>query len=224
MAGGQAVVPQPPRLVTSGEGETRVTPDRATVFVGVQTRALTASAAGAENARRQKAILDTLKAMGIPPDQLATQNYSVSPEMRYDPTGVASPKVVGYVVSNTVRVELKKMDQVGSVIDAALAKGANQIGGVQFGVSTVADARRIAISAAVRDARADAEAMAAAAGGSVGQLLELSSSTPPYRPRMSDIAMKVEGMARAQTPIEPGEQVITATVSAVWQFIPGSGR
>src|SRR3954469_22058328 len=133
-ASGQAVMPVSPRIVTSGEGETRVTPDRATVLAGVQTRALTAAAAAADNARRQRAIIDTIKALGIPAAQIGTQNYSVPPEMRYDTNG-GNAKITGYVVTNTVRVQLKDVQQVGIVIDASLAKGANEIDGVQFGVS-----------------------------------------------------------------------------------------
>ena len=216
----QMMPPQPPpRIITAGEGQTRAVPDRATVLVGVQTRGPSAAAAGADNAKRQRAILDTLKSLGIPSEQIATQNYSVSPEMRYEPNGSAPPKVVGYIVSNTVRVELKKMEQVATVIDASLAKGANQIDGVQFSVSNIADVRRTAIADAVRSARGDAEALASAAGGMVGPLLEISSSGPVYRPMFSAAAMKAEGMSRAPTPIEPGEQTITASVSTTWQFV-----
>jgi uncharacterized protein len=219
-AGAQMMPPAPPpRIITSGEGQTRVTPDRATVFAGVQTRATTAAAAGADNARRQKAVIDTIKALGIPASQIATQNYSVSPEMKYDTNG-SNPRVTGYVVTNTVRVELRNMDQVGTVIDASLAKGANEISGIQFSLSNPAEARRTAIADAVKSARADADAMAVAAGGSIGGLLELSSSVPVYRPLMSP-AIQLRGMAMKEpTPIEAGEQVVTASVSATWQFIP----
>jgi uncharacterized protein YggE len=221
-ARGQIPPLQPPRIITSGEGQTRVTPDRATVLVGVQTRALTAAVAGFENARLQKGILDTLKALGIPSGQLTTQNYSVSPEMRYDQNG-SNPKVTGYTVSNTVRVELKGLDQVGTVIDAALAKGANQIAGIQFGVSNVAEVRRLALADALRAARADAEALAKAAGGTLGALIEMSSSSPIYNPVMAQVGVRTMGAAVAQfpTPVEAGEQVISASVSASWQFIPG---
>ena len=219
-ASGQLLPPQPPRVVTSGEGQVRTSPDRATVLVGVQTRSPTAAVAAADNARRQKAILDTIKALGIPTEQLTTQNYSVAPEMRYDPNG-APPKVTGYTVSNTVRVELKRIDQVGSVIDAALAKGANQIAGVQFAVSNIAEVRRQALAEAVRNARADAEALARAAGGSLGSLIEVTSSGPVYRPVMGQIQLRGVAAEAAPTPIEAGEQVISATVTAVWQFIPG---
>lgn len=218
----QAPAVQPPRITTSGEAQVRVTPDRATVLVGVQTRGATAAAAGTSNARIQKAILDTLKAMGLGADQLATQNYSVNPEMQYPPTG-GPGKVVGYTVSNVVRVELRRVEQVGPVIDASLAKGANQINSVQFTSSTAAEARRTAMGDAVRDARADAEALARAAGGTLGPVIEITSSAPPIRPMYAEVAMRSAAKA-IDTPIEPGEQVISASVSVVWQFIPGSGR
>jgi uncharacterized protein YggE len=226
LAGSTAAAQTPtpfPRIVTSGEGQVKATPDRATVFAGVQTRALTAAAAAADNARRQRAIIDTIKALGIPAAQIGTQNYSVSPEMRYDQNG-GTPKVTGYVVTNTVRVELKNIEQIGSVIDASLAKGANEISGVQFGISTFAAVRRAAIADAVQNARADADALAAAAGGSVGPLLEISSSAPSIpRPMMEALSSaKMAGVA--PTPIEPGEQTVTASVSVTWQFVPRPPR
>ena len=92
---GQTAPSQAPRITASGEAQVRVTPDRATILVGVQTRSATAAAAGATNARTQKAILDTLKAMGLTSDQLATQNYSVNPEMQYPPSG-GQGRVVGH--------------------------------------------------------------------------------------------------------------------------------
>lgn len=213
---------QPPRIVTSGEAQVRVTPDRATIMIGVQTRAATAAAAGAENARRQKAILDTLKALGLGPDQLATQNYSVYPEMKYEPT-TGTGKVVGYNVSNVVRVELRRVDQVGSVIDAALSKGANQINSIQFSSSNAAEARRTALAEAVKDARADADVIARAAGGTLGTVIEITANSPPIRPVFAEARMSV-AKADVQTPIEPGEQTLSASVSVIWQFIPGGSR
>lgn len=218
-----AVPALPPRIIVSGEAQVRVTPDRATILIGVQTRATTAAAASSDNARRQKAILDTLRALGLGSDQIATQSYSVYPEMKYEPTTGAG-RVIGYNVSNVVRVELRRVDQVGSIIDASLAKGANQINSIQFSSSTAADARRTAMAEAVKDARADAEALARAAGGTLGALIELTSQSAPVRPMYSDMAMRSVEKAQVQTPIEPGEQILSASVSVIWQFIPGPGR
>jgi uncharacterized protein len=217
------VAPQVARIITTGEAQIRVTPDRATVMIGVQNRATTAAIASADNAKRQKAILDTLKAMGLGPDQLATQNYSVNPEMQYEPS-TGRGRVIGYTVSNVLRVELRRVDQVGTVIDAALAKGANQINSIQFSSSNAAEARRSAMADAVRDAKADAEVLAKAAGGTLGPVIELTSNSAPVRPMFSDMAMASVKAERVQTPIEPGEQIISAMVSVIWQFIPAGGR
>jgi uncharacterized protein YggE len=132
--------------------------------------------------------------------------------------------VIGYTVSNVVRVELRRIEQVGPVVDASLAKGANQINSIQFSSSTASEARRTAMADAVRDARADADALARAAGGSVGQLIEITSSAPPIRPMYAEVMMRSTAKADVATPIEPGEQVISASVSVIWQFVPGTGR
>lgn len=213
----QTSTPTPPQIIATGSADISVTPDRATIFIGVQTRSTTVGPAAAENARRQRAILDTLRALGLGSDQLATLNFSVSPEMQYAPN--QTPKVTGYVVRNTVRASLRRIEDVGKVIDAALAKGANEISSLQFSSSKADSLRRVAMAAAVADARADAEAIARAAGGTLGQLLEASTSSPP-RP-FQEIALGKAQMAAAPTPIEPGEQTLSVTVTARWAFVAG---
>jgi uncharacterized protein YggE len=203
---------------TTASGEARVTPDRATIFVGVMTKGATAAAAGAENARRQRAILDTLRALGISGDRVSTTNYNVAPDMQYSPNGQTPPRITGYTVTNTVRAEVLRLDDVGKVLDATLAKGANEISSLQFFSSKADSARRAALATAVANARADAEALARAAGGSLGQLLELSTNELPIRP-MQEMAMGRVAMAQAKTPIEAGQQTVVATVSARWAFV-----
>jgi uncharacterized protein YggE len=145
-------------------------------------------------------------------------NYNVSPEVQYDRPG-GSPRVTAYTVSNTVRAEIRRLDDVARVIDGALAKGANQISGLEFFASNVDDARRTALAAAVAKARGDADAIARAAGGSLGALLELTTSVPPVRPFA--VAVRSAAMAQVATPIEPGQQIIQATVTGRWVFVPG---
>lgn len=206
--------PTPPQVVVTGTGEARVAPDRAVVLLGVQSRATTAATAAAENARRVRAILDTLKSMGLGSEQLTTVNYSVSPEM----TGMQAPKVTGYVVTNSIRADVRRLDDVGGVIDAALAKGANEIASLQFYSSKADSTRRAALSAAVADARAQAEVLARAAGGSLGPLIELSSAQEPIRPIQQPLMRMAAAMGPIRTPIEPGEQTVVATVTVRWAF------
>ena len=127
--------PQPPQIVVSATGEVRVSPDRATISIGVQSRAATAAAASAANSQKQRAVIDAIKARGVPAEQISTANFSVVPETRYDREGQQVPRTLSYRVDNVVTVELKRMDQVGPVIDASLAAGANQINSLNFGVA-----------------------------------------------------------------------------------------
>jgi uncharacterized protein YggE len=217
--GAQTLVAGPPQIVTTGVGETHVTPDRATIMIGVQTRASTAAAAGADNARKQKAVLDTLKTLGLSADQLSTTNYNVWPEMAPTTPTNSTPRVVAYTVSNTVRVDVRRIDDVGKLIDAALAKGANEISSLQFTSSKADSARRAALALAVTNARADAEALARAAGGSIGQLLEISTAAVPVRPIMFDTGIQMSAKRAVPTPIEVGEQTVNATVTVRWGFV-----
>jgi uncharacterized protein YggE len=209
-----------PILSTSGSGEAKTTPDRASVLINVQTRAASAAGAAAENATRAKAVFDAMSKLGLPKEQVTTEGYSVYPEMQYGRDG-AAPKVSGYVATNTVRVELRKVEQVGSVIDAALAAGANLINSVSFYSASIEVPRREAIATAVASARADAEAMARSAGGSVGDLVELSTGGPTQPPRpMYEMSMR-SAAAAPTTPINPGQQTVTVYITARWRFVPG---
>ncbi len=210
----------PPVLSTSGQGEAKVTPDRASVLVNVQTRGATAAVAANENAQRTKAVLDALAKLGLSRDQLATEGYTVYPEMQYDNKG-QSPKVVAYVVTNTVRAETKRPEQAGAIVDAAISAGANMINSLSFYASSIDEARRQAIAAAVASARADAEAMARAAGGTIGALLELSTGGPTIPPRpMYDMAQRGKALMAESTPVNPGQQTVTVFVTARWRFEP----
>src|SRR5215208_1738958 len=210
----------PASLVSSGQGEAKVSPDRVSVLVNVQTRAATAAAAGAENAQKTKSVLDALGRLGLPKDQLSTEGYSAYPEMRYDREG-GTPRVTGYVVTNSVKAESKRVEQAGAIIDAAIGAGANLINSLSFYASSIDEPRRQAIAIAVASARADAEAMAQAAGGRVGGLLELSTQGPTVPPRpMFDVAARGKVAMAEQTPINPGQQTINVYVTARWRFVP----
>jgi len=215
----QGVGPRPvePVITASSTGEAQLTPDRAAVYIGVQTRASTANAAARDNAQRQRAIIDAIVALGIPRDQISTENYTVAPDTRYDQQ-TQRTTVTGYVVSNVVRVEVRRIEQVGTVLDTALAKGANQINSLDFFSSSTDSARHQALAQAVVRARSDAEAMARAAGGTLGALVELGTADMGPRPvfRMDVSAMAAQ---RVATPIEPGQQRIQVNVTARWLFV-----
>jgi uncharacterized protein len=215
---GRATTPQ---IVTSAQGEVRVAPDKATINIGVQSRATTAAAASAQNSQKQRAVIDAIKAKGVPAEQIATTSFNVIPETRYDREGQAAPRTTSYLVVNSITVELKRIDQVGPVIDAALLAGANQINSLNFGLQSADSARRVALAQAVTKSRADAEAIARAAGGSLGPLIEVQSvdAHMPRPPMPFDMAMARTAQVAESVPVEPGQETVRVSVTARWQFL-----
>jgi len=210
-------MPPIPQIAVASRGEVKVNPDRANVQISVQTRAETAAGAAAENAKKQKAVIGALRALGIDAKDISTVGYNVYPEQRYEPN--KEPVVVAYNVTNTLSVELKSINMVGPAIDASLAKGANMINSLQFYSSNTEVARQEAIAIAVRKARSDAEAAARAAGGAITGLLEINVGAyyaPPPRP----LEMKVRGAvaAASDTPISAGDLTISVDISTRWAF------
>jgi uncharacterized protein YggE len=209
----------PSEISTSATGEARYIPDRATISMGVQTRAATAAKASADNAIKQRAVIDAIRAQGVAPEQISTVNYSLNADQQFNPqAGDRAPKVVGYIATNTVRVEVRKVDQVGALIDAAIAKGANDVSSLDFHSSMPDSLRRLALGDAYRQAFADATVLARAAGGQLGELIELSTSGSGGAPQ----PFRMEALAgKATTPIETGELAMNVGVTARWRFISG---
>jgi len=218
-------MPTVPQIVTSAQGEVKASPDRATITIGVQTRAATAAEASAQNSRKQRAVIDAIRAKGIPQAQIATSSFNVIPETRYDREGQAAPRTTSYLVSNLVTVDVRRIELVGPVIDAALGAGANEINSLAFAITAADSVRRVALAEAVTKARLDADAIARAAGGTLGPLLELTATdmySPPTPRPMFAVAKAAD--QSASVPVEAGEETVRASVVARWQFIPTGSR
>lgn len=216
----QQPVAQPPQITVSARGEVQVAPDRARVQVGVETQARTATAAANENNKKQAAILAAIRKLGVPAENITTLNYNVYPVERYDEKDRRSI-IDGYRVSNVVQVVTDKLEQAGSIIDAALANGANRVAGLDFLVKDVAKAKDEALAKAVEAAKRQAQAAAVAAGGQAVELLELNVNDfeqPGPRP-MAVMRMSKES-DMAQTPLSEGTTTVSIMVSSRWRFVP----
>lgn len=219
----------PPAIIVTAEGKRTVAPDRATVLLSIENRGRTPTATGNENARIATAIRNAVQALGIDRAQIATFNYNVRPDIEiiHGPQGREMRRDSAFVATNTVRVEIRNLDLVSRVIDTALTAGATNVMHVAYSLADVARVRRDATVEAVRQARANAEAIAAAAGGSLGDLIEIRSD--PVRilgpqPMMQEMAMmRVTGAgADVSTPVSPRDIDVTAYVTARWKFVAGA--
>ena len=201
----------------SGEGRREMAPDKATIVLGVETRAKTPAAAASANASLMTAIRSALVRAGVAERDIATARYSLGLEY----TGRIPPDTV-YVAANLVTVTTRQLDQVGRIIDTGLGAGANNINSLQYDLTDRTKAQNDALADAVTNARRQAEVMAQAAGGRLGELIELGTSPGEYRPFFAgDMAMARMQASAAPTPISAGQVTVTASVTGRWRFVPG---
>lgn len=210
-----------PEITASGHGETRLPPTFAVVLIGVTTRAESAVDAASQNAAKVASTLAALREAGVSVDDLSNQGFSI--EQAYDDK---NRRRGGFTARNTIRARVNRVDQVGKVIDAAVAGGAGEIASVQFGATNIEDARRAAMTDAVKQARADASVLASAAGGTLGRLITLSSSSsyPPGYGQFQVTAALLSSGPSVPTVISPQDLTVSAQALGRWEFIPGSSR
>jgi uncharacterized protein YggE len=202
-----------PEIAVTATGSVDLSPDYAVIQVGVVTRDPQAGRAGEQNARIATAVRGALRQLlRVPDDSLPSVGYSVVTDYDRD------RRPTGYAARSVIEARVHDLGQVGSAVDAALAAGATQIAGIQFESSKRAAARLDALARAVETARREAEAMARAAGGRLGPLIEASSSQPAIPIRAARSAMAMAGVEA--TPIAPPELTVEATVTARWVFLP----
>jgi len=222
--------PRIPEITASGRGEVPITPDRATVLVSVESRAASAATAAADNSAKMTKVFDALRRSGLAQSDITTSVYTVGQDPRTMRVAPGTPGVptmpIEFLARNAVRANVRRADDVGKVIDAALGAGATSISSVQFSSPSTDEARRQAISIAVAQAQRDADALAKASGGSLGRLLSISSTMTGAMATSyaSDVflPMAVEaGGPMYPTMINPRDMTVSVSVFGRWEFVPG---
>ena len=190
-------------LTVSGQGVVLAVPDRAEISAGVETRAPTARAALQANAAAMERVIDALRAGGG--TDVTTQSVSLSTS--FDDQG--SPN--GFVASNIASATVA-FDKAGSLIDAAVAAGANTIYGPTPSRSDADALYRQALAKAVEDAAGRAAVLAKAAGRELGRVTTISESGAAPVPVFAKAA------ADASTPVVSGPQETSASVSVTYEL------
>jgi uncharacterized protein len=194
-----------------GDGRVLVQPDVANVTFGVEATAPTQAAAQADAATRMQAVVDTLVGLGIPREEIRTNRLSAHPV--YDQRDASV--IRGYQASNSVQVKLRNLDQVGAIVDAVTAAGANRVDGIVFAVDQIEAPKGQARGLAMQNARTKADQLASLAGlrvVAVKAIQESDASSNPPRPQPA--RADAYGTAAAPPPpIEPGTQEVGTQVT-----------
>lgn len=161
-------------ITVNGVGTVSITPDTAYVRVGVDVANASLSEALSSARTGMEAVMQALTGAGIAAADIATDQYSVFREDRFDPASNASSNV--FRVINIVRVTVRSVDQVADVLNAAVDAGANAINSVDFGAADVRPTESSARTLALDDARARATELAAAVGGELGEVISIQET------------------------------------------------
>jgi hypothetical protein len=185
------------------------------VSLGVEATGPTLTAAQADANTRMQAVVDALVGLGVPRDDIQTTRLAANPV--YDPKN--NSVIQGYHVANSVQVKLRQLDQVGAVVDAVTAAGANRVDGISFAVDAIDGPKGQARNQAMQNARAKADQLAGQAGlhvVGVKSIQESDATSSPIRPQPATARSAAYAEAAPPAPVEPGTQEVRTQVTVTY--------
>lgn len=199
-------------ITVNGVGTIKVRPDVADVQLGIQITRDTARAARDDAADAMNKVLAALRELGLADADLQTAYMTIGPVYDYSSS---TQRLTGYQVSNVINVHVRDLAKLADVVDHSVSAGATTVNGITFNVADRSSAERQAREAAVRDARAHADTLAAAAGVTIIGVASISeaSMAGPWPYPMAERAMMAQD---ASTPVLPGTSDVSLTVSVVY--------
>jgi len=205
-------------LTVNGNGEARVEPDVATVRLGIVRQSQSASTVQQQVNEAAQAILSAVIKVGIERRQIQTSQLTLSPIYApQKPESIEPPRIAAYRASNIVSIRVEDLAKAGSVIDAGLKAGANQLDGINFGLKNDLPAREQALKDAVREAQSKAKVIADGLGVKLGKVHEVQEGGVSIRPPAYGGAMMMRAEA-AGAPVSPGEVTIIASVTVRYRL------
>jgi uncharacterized protein YggE len=213
--------PEVPTIVVTGSSDVSATPDRAAVNLGAVAEAKQAIEAQKQLNLIMQRVVKDIKALGIADEKIRTDRLYLYPVYsnpgRKTDQEPDAPRIVGYRAANTVRVQVDDLERIGSVIDAGITAGANQLANLSFELREDGKYRREALKLATQEARVKAEAIAAAMSLQLGEVVEIreEGARMPY-----PVERKYAAPASAGAPIQPGQIEVSAGVSIRFKLNP----
>ena len=238
-----AVTPLGPNsalLSLTAEGQSRRAPDLALFSAGVVTQARTATEATAENSRRMDAVVAALRRAGIAERDVQTSAISLQPrysnpeleaqlrarqarEPYIAPAQPEAPRIIGYEARNSVQVRVRRLREMGRIIDTLIGAGANQVDGPSFTLDEPRAALDEARTEAVATARQRAELYARAAGMRVARILSITEAGGFYPVQDIVVTGRLASLAAPPppppTPVAPGELTLGVNVSVQFELL-----
>jgi uncharacterized protein YggE len=200
-------------ITVTGVGTSSITPDAVRFFASVSALAKSNREALASASKSATAVRGALRDNGIAAKDIKTSSLTVYPEYNY--TQDRGQELLGYRATQSFTVVIRKAENAGVVIDAAVTAGGDaiQLNGISPFLLNGAAATEKAREAAVADARARANSYAKYLGASLGRVISLTEVNAP----VYNFPIMAKGAAAEDaTQIDLGETEVTVTVTVRW--------
>lgn len=199
-------------VISSGDATVSKRPDIAFISVGVESQQSTASAAQSDLANKAAKLIARAKALGVADKDLNTSGYSIGP---YYADG--SQTIKGFRASEQLFFKWHTVDTAGKTLDALVQEGGATNVSVGFGLADPKAAQAEARTLAIGDAHSRAQAMAAAAGVKLGQVVRISDVSSSGYPSAGYDMKLAAPVASTQLPV--GELNVTVTVEVAYAIV-----
>jgi uncharacterized protein len=202
-----------PRQVTVvGSGHVQGVPDTLTADVGIEFTARDVTAAMDQTNGRQQAVIDALANAGVDRKDISTTDVSLQPQ--YDNAGGT---ITGYRAVNSIRVKIHPASTASRLLAVIVGTGgdATRINSVSYSIEDDSQLVKDARAHAFADAKDRATQYAQLSGLGLGKILSISEVAGGASP--TAIPAPRSGM-QAAVPLEPGQQTVSFSVTAVWEL------
>ena len=193
------------------QGEATVAPDLALVSFAVTGSGKELAPTRDDVTTRSSTVLAKLRDLGIAEADINAADVGIHPEYDYR----KGQRLIGYRVVRQMTARVRDLNALGGVLDGIVAAGANEVGGAQMTASDPSAAEHEALRTAVAAARAKAEALASAAGVSIGEVARIEEDAGPGMVPMPRFkAMGAMETADVATEVATGDLTVTRQVRA----------
>jgi uncharacterized protein YggE len=209
-------------LWVTAEGKVNAAPDIALLEVGVEVQKEDVAQAQQQAAQSMSAVMSAIKANGIADKDIQTSQYSIYPVRNWDDKK-NQEYLVGYRVTNTVTVKIRKIEDAGSIIDAVTSAAGDdvRINNISFTIDDPTPFYKEAREKAVKYAMEKASQIASTSGIKLGKPIYISESTPFYQPIVSNFAKGMDmapAAAPAPTDISGGQLEVSVSIQIVYEI------
>ena len=211
----------------SGKGEITVTPNLATLSVGVETMEVSVADAQAKAADGIKKVMKSLTDSGIDQKDIQTGYFYVTQRLNYSSY---ESNIIGYTVTNMLTVKIRDVNKTGDIINSAVAAAGDivRISNLSFSVEDPSGVYKQAREKAVANARDKAQQYAQLMGVKLGSPTYVSESTQQSNPYYygnsmnnyysGDMPVPVVSDSSDST-ISPGQNKLSLSITVAYELI-----